>query len=451
MNVSVERLPDCKALVSAEIPADEVSKTRKTVVGLFANQANVPGFRPGKTPTSVIEKRYAGPILDETKDRLARSVYAEAQEKHDLALLGISSVEREDITPEGAYLMAVEVVVEPDVEVKAEDYQGIPVEVPRFETSDEMIDGHLTNLRERAAEFEPTERASEPTDVVIISYQGTFEGKPATEAFGEQFKILESHEDHWVNLPGEGQEAQAFIPGFAEALVGKSAGDEVSIESTFPDDFGAEEIAGKTLYYDVTVTEVRERKLPELDEEFAKSQGVETLEELREQVVEMFKQQYGRYRDQMIDNQILGKLNEEMSFDLPEHIVFGETQRQVNQMAARGYEQGMSEEQLEESQEDLVKSAENQAKNNVKTLFILNQIAAAEGLKASDDELSRRVSMMAMQQGRPVKKLARELRENNGFDDIRQDIVVSKTIEFLRESAVVTETDPPEPEKDSEA
>jgi trigger factor len=132
-----------------------------------------------------------------------------------------------------------------------------------------------------------------------------------------------------------------------------------------------------------------------------------------------------------------------MSFDLPQHIVFNETQRQVNQMVSRGYEQGMSEGEIEENQEDLMKSAETQAKNNVKTMFILEEIAQKEGITASQEEVSQRVMMMAQQQRRPVKKLARELRDNNGFENISQDIVISKTIEFLRSNAKVSEVEAP--------
>ena len=152
-------------------------------------------------------------------------------------------------------------------------------------------------------------------------------------------------------------------------------------------------------------------------------------------------------RNQVIDNQILAHLNDEMTFDLPQHIVFNETQRQVNQLVSRGYEQGMSEGDIEENQEDLMKSAETQAKNNVKTMFILEEIAQKEGISASQEEVSQRVMMMAQQQRRPVKKLARELRENNGFENIHQDIVISKTIEFLRSNAKVTEVDAPAEEK----
>jgi len=184
--------------------------------------------------------------------------------------------------------------------------------------------------------------------------------------------------------------------------------------------------------------------LPELNDDFAKAIGADSLDALRERVRTQFESQRERMRSQVIDNQILGHLNQDATFDLPQHIVFNETQRQVNQMVSRGYEQGMTESDFQGNQEDLLKNAETQAKNNVKTMFILDEIAKAEGITVDDNEMSQRVAMIAYQQRRPIKKVARELRDRNAFGEIRQDILISKTIEFLRANATVTEVDPPE-------
>ncbi len=442
MNISVERLPECKARLSAEIPADTVSNTRKQIVAAYSQQAKVPGFRPGKIPASVIEKRYAGPIEDELKDRLARSAYGEAREKENLAILGVSQVEREQFEADGSYLLAVEVVTEPEVEI--DDYKGIPVEVTKMEVTEDMIEDYLTNTRKQQAMPNDVDRAAAPGDLVVIDYTATLDGESLLEKLEEQAGPLAKGEGHWVDVPEEGEEPRDFIPGLSAAVAGVSAGDEKTHEAEYAEDFPVEAVAGKKVVYEIKVTQVKERELPELNDDFAKALGAESLDALRDNVREQFEAQQERMKQQIIDNQILGHLNDEMSFDLPQHIVFNETQRQVNQMVSRGYEQGMSEQDIEQNQEDLLKNAETQAKNNVKTMFILDEIAEKEGITVTDDEVSQRVYMMAMQQRRPVKKLARELRDNNAFGEIRQDIVISKTIEFLRENAVVTEVDPPE-------
>ncbi|MEM6915448.1 MAG: trigger factor [Verrucomicrobiota bacterium] len=442
MNISVERLPECKARLSAEIPADTVKKTRKQIVAAYAQQAKVPGFRPGKIPTSVIEKRYATPIEDELKDRLSRSAYQEANTKEKLAILGVSQVEREQFEADGSYMLAVEVVTEPEVEIA--DYKEIPVEVQKMEVTDDMIDDYLKNMAKQQAVPTDVERAAAPGDLVVADYTATLDGEPLVDKLEKEAGPLAKGESHWIDVPEEGEEPREFIPGISAQVSGLSAGDTKQFEAEFAEDFPVEAVAGKKVNYDLTVTQVKEREIPTIDDEHAKAMGAESLDALKENVRGQFEQQQEQTRSQIIDNQILSHLNDEMTFDLPQHIVFNETQRQVNQMVSRGYEQGMSEQDIEQNQEDLLKSAETQAKNNVKTMFILDEIAEKEGLTVSEEEVSQRIMMIAMQQQRPPKKVARELRDNNAFGEIRQDILISKTIQFLRESAVVTEVDPPE-------
>jgi len=441
MNISVERLPECKARLSAEIPADVVSDTRKLIVSQYTQQAKVPGFRPGKIPASVIEKRYGGPIDEELKDRLARSAYQEAQQKESINILGIHQVEREQFEADGSYMLAVEVVTEPDIEVG--DYKGIPVEVTKMEVTDDMVDGYLNNMRKQQAVPADVDRAAAAGDLVVIEYTATLDGELLEDKLEKEAGPLAKGSEHWVDLPEEGEEPREFIPGLTEQILGMSSGDTKTFESTFAEDFPVEAVTGKTVTYEIKAGQVKERELPELNEDFAKAIGAESVEALRENIRGQFQQQLDQNRGQIIDNQILGHLNKEMTFDIPEHIIFNETQRQVNQLVQRGYEQGMSESDIQENQEDLMKNAESQAKNNVKTMFILDEIAGKEGISVSEDELSQRIYMMAMQQRRPVKKVAREMRDNNSFGEIRQDLLISKTIEFLRENATITEVDPP--------
>lgn len=444
MNISVERLPECKARLSAEIPAETVSKTRREIVSAYARQAKVPGFRPGKIPAAVIEKRFADSIEGELKDRLARSAYAEARTKQSLSILGISQVEREQFGGDGSYLLAVEVVTEPEVALP--EYKGIPVEVTKMEVTDEMVAEYLENTRKQHAQPVDVDRAAAPGDLAVVAYTATLDGAPLAGQLDKEVGPLGSGENHWVELPEEGQEACEFIPGLAAAVLGLKAGESRTFETTFAEDFPVEAVAGKSVSYEVTVAQVKERDLPALDDAFAASLGLESLEELKKRIHVQFEQQRERMRVQVIDNQILSRLTQDASFDLPQHIVFNETQRQVNQMVSRGYEQGLSEEDFTKNQDDLIRSAEEQAKNNVKSMFLLDQIAEKEGVTVSDDELSRHIAMIAYRQGRPLKKVAREIRDRNAFGELRHDIRISKTIALLREQAVVTEVDPPKEE-----
>jgi len=339
-------------------------------------------------------------------------------------------------------MLAVEVVTEPKIEIGS--YKGIAVEITKIEVTDEMINGYLDNTRKQQATPVDSDKAADPGDIAVISYVATLDGEALADKLETEAGPLASGDDHWVDLPEEGAEPREFIPGLAAAIVGLSAGDTKTFDAAYADDFPIAAVAGKTVSYEVTVKQVKARELPELNDDFAKAIGADSLDALRERVRSQFESQRERMRTQVIDNQILGHLNQDATFDLPQHIVFNETQRQVNQMVSRGYEQGMTESDFQGNQEDLLKNAETQAKNNVKTMFILDEIAKAEGITVDDNEMSQRVAMIAYQQSRPIKKVARELRDRNAFGEIRQDILISKTIEFLRANATVTEIDPPE-------
>ena len=444
MNITVERLPECKARLSAAIPAETVTRTRREIVSAYANQAKVPGFRPGKIPTAVIEKRFADSIEGELKDRLARSAYVEANRKESLAILGISQVEREQFEADGSYMLAVEVVTEPEVEVP--EYKGIKVDVAKMEVTDEMIDNYLDNTRKQHAQPVDVDQAARPGDLAVVNYTATLDGQPLSELVEGEVGPLATGSDHWVDLPEEGQEPREFIPGLASAVLGMSKGETKTFDATFAEEFPVEVVAGKTVSYEVTVTQVKARELPELNDAFAATLGLESLEQLKERVRGQFEQQRERMRVQVIDNQILATLTKDASFEVPQHIVFNETQRQVNQMVSRGYQQGMSEEDITKNQEDLIRSAEEQAKNNVKVMFLLDQIADKEGITVSDDELTQHVAMIAYRQGRPLKKVAREFRDREAFGELRHDIRINKTIALLRENAVLNEVDAPEGE-----
>lgn len=443
MNISVERLPECKARLSAEIPADTVKKTRREIVSAYATQAKVPGFRPGKIPTAVIEKRFADSIEGELKDRLARSAYAEASTKQSLAILGIAQVEREQFEADGSYLLAVEVVTEPEVDLP--EYKGIPVEITRLEVNEEMVSNHLESTRKKHALPVDVERAAGPGDIVTIRYSATLDGKPLADQIEANAAPIATAEDHWVILPEEGELPQEYIPGLAAAALGMSKGETRRFEATFPEGFPVVEIiAGKTVSYEVTALQVKELQLPDLDDKFASLFGTASLEELRTHIRSRFEGQFERLRTQTIDNKILAILTRDSTFDLPQHVVFNETQRQVNQMVSRGYEQGMTEDDINKNQDELIRSAEEHAKNNVKAMFLLDQIANKEGITVSDDEITHHVTLMAYRQGRPVRKVAREIRDRNAYGELRHDIRITKTIAFLRENAVITDVDPPQ-------
>jgi len=196
----------------------------------------------------------------------------------------------------------------------------------------------------------------------------------------------------------------------------------------------------------VTVAAVKARELPPLDDDLAAkvSEG-KTLDEVREQIRAGLLAEHERMRANLVTNQVLAHLGERLEFELPEHLLFNETQRQVNDMVYESYQRGADENLIREHQGEIMESAQTRAKMNLKTTFILEKIAEAEGITATDEEVSRQAIMIASQSGKPIKKVLRDIQEKNGLVRIRHDVTMSKTLNFLRSKAVITEVDAPAP------
>ncbi|MFV1995149.1 MAG: trigger factor, partial [Verrucomicrobiales bacterium] len=442
MTISVEKLPDCKARLSVEIPSSEVDVERGRIVAAYAGQARIPGFRPGKAPRSAIEKRYRKQIGEELSERLVSQVVRKAGADENVEIIGISKVESELFGPDGGFAWAAEVVIAPEFQLAS--YDSIPIELPKNEVDDEQIDGVLERMRQNHAEMiEVTDRPLRAGDVAVISWVATLDGQPLEEAVeeAEEVAALAKSEEYWVKLPAEGEDDN-FLPGFAGQLDGVSIGDSPDVTVTLLDEFKPEELQGKEVVFAVTVKEIKEQRLPELDDDLAaKVSDGKTLEEVREEIRKGLTAEGERMRNNLITNQILGHLGQRLEFDLPQHMVFNETQRQVNDMVNESYQRGADQGLIEEHQDEILENAATRAKMNLKTTFILEKIAEAENIQATQDEMSRQITMIAARSNRPVKKVVRELKDQDNFAGLRHDIQIAKVLEFLRAKVEITEVE----------
>ncbi|NOY00167.1 MAG: trigger factor [Verrucomicrobia bacterium] len=434
MNITLEKQPDCRVGAHIEVPADAVNSERDTIVASFAAQAKVPGYRPGKIPRSIIEKRFAKGIEEELRERLIRSGCSSASDKEEQDVLGVGKVEDATFHPDQTFTFKAELIIAP--EFKLPEYKGIEVKLESTDVNPDEIDATLENLRERFADFKDVEGSVAEGNFAIIDYKAKLDGKLLSE---EEYEVgaLAENEGFWVKIDEE-----SFLPGFAKQLIGMKSGDSKEVTITLDDEFSFEDLRGKELVYDVQLKEVKQQELPELNDELAeKIEPGKTLEEIRTLIEENMKNEKGTRRQDSMTDQILSHLSEDLDFELPEHLVHGETQRMVNTMVQQGQQNGMADDAIMEHQEQIMSNAAVSAKSNVKTTFILEQIAKEENIEASDDDVRQQVAMMAAQSGRPVKKIVRELRDSNGFDDIRHRVTIGRTLDFLRSNASVTEVE----------
>ncbi|MCF6312112.1 MAG: trigger factor [Verrucomicrobiales bacterium] len=430
MNITLEKQDKCRVSARIEVPADTVNKERDEITASFASQAKVPGYRPGKIPLSMIRQRFAKGISEELSERLIRSGCQEAVKKEEGQILGLDKVEGATFQDDQSFTFTAELIIAPEFSLP--DYKNLSVELPIVEVSDEEVDATLENLRQRFADFKDIEGPVAAGDFAIIDYKATLDGKNLSEA-GFEVGALAQNEGFWVKVDEE-----SFLPDFAMQLVGMKPEESKEVKITLKDDFDLEDLQGKELVYTVKLNKIQQQELPEMDDALAeKIQPGKTLAEIRELISENMKGEKENRRKDSMTNQILEQLTKDLDFDLPEHLVQGETQRMVNTMVQQGQQNGIDDNAIMEQQEQILDTAATQGRSNVKTTFVLEKIAEEENIEASEDDIRHHVAMMASQTGRPVKKLVRELRDSNGFDNIKHQITIGRTLDFLRDKVSV--------------
>src|SRR5205823_2718743 len=263
MKVEVEKKPDSVSTLQIELPPEEVAKEWDAIANSFARVAKIPGYRPGKAPRSVIEKRFRKDIQDEVTKKLVSKSYHDAIAQKQLRVAALSNVEDVQFGEDKSMRFRATVVTAPEFELP--EYKNIPVQLPDTKVSEEEIDADLERLREQAADFvDIPARGLEMGDFAVLDFDGVIEGRPISEIAPNASKNLHGGRKFWLQLAPEN-----FLPRFCEQLIGMKPGETRSVQVEFPADLPATELAGKKADYAVTVNEIKERVLPAVDDALA--------------------------------------------------------------------------------------------------------------------------------------------------------------------------------------
>jgi trigger factor len=431
MNTTVEKFPECLATLRVEMPAEAVSAEREKIVVAFSRQAKVAGFRPGKVPRGVIEKRYANDITDQLLNRLVNSAYKEAIEKEELSVLNLEEIKDTSLNEDGTFTFAVDLSLSPEITLP--DYKGIAVELPKAEVTEENIVKSIERVREKVADFEPVvHRGASGEDFVVIDYTGNIDGAPIAEAVPKAAGYLAEGSDAWVEVSEEG-----FLPGFAMQLVGSGLGEQRKVIVRFPRDYDLFELQGVEATYEVTVKEIKTRNLPEVDDAFCEKmfEG-RNLEASRQWISENLLHQMERRVDEIKTSQILEFLHNNTEFELPRTAVDRQAQLLVDQAVQRGQMQGIADEEILHHQEEILANASQQARLDVKTRFLLLEVARKEEMT-----VSQRVTAIAQRNKVSPKKMVKQLQDAGQIDSLRDQILAAKTLDFLKSGASVSYTE----------
>jgi trigger factor len=298
------------------------------------------------------------------------------------------------------------------------------------------IDGQLSALQERFSDFNNIEdRAAEMADFAVIDYTSTIEGLPTEEFLGKPAGYLTGREGFWVRL-----DEKAFLPGFVIQLVGMNPQDSRVITLTLPEDFPEKELRGKEITFQTTLKELKTAVLPVLDDELAnRLVPGKTLEDIRTIIRENLQEDRDRKINDQKVNQIVTTLNSMVQFDLPAELVISETQNQADALVKRGVQSGMTQAQIESQQTEIFEQAGEQAITQLRTNFILQEIARMENITISDSELTGHLMQIAQSRKEAPKKVFKEMQRSGRIPSIRSSMAIGKTIDFLLEHANVIE------------
>ncbi len=434
MNIDIQTLTDTRKKLVVTLDPTEVDTEHKAVVAEFSRLARLPGFRPGKAPAAIVVKKFAKEIGGEFKQKVTAKAYRDGLEQAKLDVLNIVDLDEPTIEPGAAATLTFTVDLRPNFELP--DYNGIPTLIEPVEPTAEEIDRVIENLRAERADFKVAERAAAKGDYVKLAYTGSVDGKPILEIAPDK-QIYGQVPQTWEEVESENE---GLIPGLGRQLAGLKAGDKKDVAVTFPAEFTAvPALAGKAAVYAIEVQEVRERVLPELNEEFLKAHQADNLEGLRNSVSAQIKFQKEGQNRAAQRRQITEALLAKIDFQVPESLVESETQGVLRQFIEENMRRGMQAEDFEKDKKDLFEGARKAASGRVKSQLILAKIAEKEKLEVTERDIDGFVYREAMRTNQAPDKLVKELSKNREqLRSVQQSIIFDKALDLLVSKATVT-------------
>ncbi len=427
MKTAVTELPDSRVRVEVEVPADLVGRGLQRAARALAKEMRRPGFRKGKAPPSLVIQRLGfGAVLQDAIRESLPEWYEQGLLSSGISPVGDPSIEIVS-APEAegeALEFKFEIGVRPPA--KLGEYKGLEVGKAEAEPTDEIVDREVERIREGFTKLEPVERAAADGDVLLVDFEGLRDGK-AFEGGKANDYLLEL---------GGGQ----LIEGFEEQLSGAEAGDERKVEVTFPEDYQAEELAGEDAVFKVEVKEVREKVLPELDDDFAsEASEFETLEELRADIAKRVSEAVDERAEQDFRVAAVDAAVDAATVEMPDALVQARAEerwdRVERQLAARGMDPDTFLQMQGKTREELLEESKPDAERELKREAVLAAIAEAEAIEVAEEELVEALAHTAEHVRTTPEKLLARLRENGRDAMVREDIAVRKAIDLVAESA----------------
>lgn len=409
---------DCKRSLEIEIPLDEVNKARERVTNSLKQRVRLPGFRPGKAPVSMIQSRFEGEIRHEILDQLVPQAFRERVQKEDLKVVGTPDIT--DLQFESGQPIRFKADFEVAPEFEIAEYRGLPVKYEEPSVTEEEVEKRLEAMRENKADYVNLDpRPIESGDYVLVHLR-------SVHGLAEPI-------DQDVQIQVGGEET---LPAFNEVLIGSSPEEVKEVDITYPDDYGQEKLAGKTVRFELTPKVIRKKELPVLDDEFARDLGdYQSLAELRESVHKALFHEKQYVAQQAAKEEAIDRLVEANEFPIPEAYVDRQIENQVQMQVERLAGRGVDPKSIKLDWAKVKETQRDKAVRNVRASLLLEKIADKEGIHATKDEVDREIQLIARQAREAVPVTRARLEKEGALGRIAGHIQTEKTLQFLFEQA----------------
>lgn len=420
IKVEVTNSGPCERTLSVQVDSGEFRSEREKVLRQFRKEARIPGFRPGKVPVSLIESRFKDSIRDEAVQNVINNGFRQALEQEKINPLTHPVVEKVDLAEDMSVSFEARVEVYP--EVKLEKYTGFVVEKKLRKVDGQDIDQALENVREQQAHFVPKEGKAEKGEYLLMDFRVLDEdGEPDRETERKDQLVMAGHED-----------PNAL---FSHALVGLEPGGDQELTVDFPADYPEDSLKGRTVRYRLDVKDVRQRVLPELDDEFAR--GVShagDLNALRELVRGNMEQDIEHRASQQVEEELFRKVIDANEFELPNSLIEESINNRVEYVRRQNRGSRIDEAELKQA-------VRPGAILGLKREFVIHEIARKEDIQVTPEDVSSRIEMYASQLGQPLEEVQKDFRSARSMNRLRSMILEDKVVDFLKRNNEIKEVE----------
>lgn len=427
MSLQVEKLENNMAKLTIEVPAEELEKAIEGAYRKNRGRISIPGFRKGKAPRKMIEQIYGKEVFyEDAANALIPDAYEKAYDECGEEIVSSPQIDVVQLEAGKPFIFTAEVALKPEVTLG--QYKGVKVDKADLEVTEEEVTAEIDKERDKNSRtVDVTDRAVKDGDIATIDFEGFMDGVAFEGGKGSDYPLtIGSH---------------AFIPGFEEELIGAQIGVETEVNVTFPEDYQAEELAGKPAVFKCTVKRLQEKQLPELDEDFVGevSEESDTVEEYREEIRKKLEKRKTDEAKAVKEDAVVDAIIADAKMDIPEAMIETQQRQMVQDYAQRMQSQGISMEQYMQftgmTGEMLLERVKPQVMKKIQSRLVLEAVAAAEGIQVTEEEIAEELKTMGEAYQMEPEKVE-ELLGENGREQVKGDIRVRKAADFVVENAV---------------